>query len=55
MVTELLKACELPKTDCKIAKFLRQIMSAGQGMHRSIREPKRYDDSTDGMWSANSV
>ena len=34
MVTELLKACELPKTDCKIAKFLRQIMSAAEELHR---------------------
>ena len=34
MVTELLKGCELPDSDRKIAKFLRQIMSATEELHR---------------------
>jgi len=34
MVTELLKAYELPGSDRKIAKFLRQIMSAAEELHR---------------------
>ena len=33
MVTELLKGCELPDSDRKIAKFLRQIMSATEELH----------------------
>ena len=34
MVTELLTDCELPSTDHKIAKFLKQIMSAVEELHR---------------------
>ena len=34
MVTELLKACELPRTDRKIARFLKQVMSAAEELHR---------------------
>ena len=34
MVTELLTECELPCTDRKIAKFLKQIMSAAEELHR---------------------
>ena len=34
MVTELLTDCELPSTDRKIAKFLKQIMSAVEELHR---------------------
>jgi serine/threonine protein kinase len=34
MVTELLKGCELPRSDRKIAKFLKQIMSAVEELHR---------------------
>jgi len=34
MVTELLKGCELPRSDRKIAKFLKQIMSAAEELHR---------------------
>ena len=34
MVTELLKGYELPDSDLKIAKFLRQIMSAAEELHR---------------------
>lgn len=34
MVTELLTDCELPGTDRKIAKFLRQVMSATEELHR---------------------
>ena len=33
MVTELLTDCELPSTDRKIAKFLKQIMSAVEELH----------------------
>ena len=34
MVTELLKVCELPASDRKIAKFLGGIMSATEALHR---------------------
>ena len=34
MVTELLKSCDLPATDRKVAKFLKQIMSAVEELHR---------------------
>ena len=34
MVTELLKGYELPKSDRKIAAFLKQIISAVDGLHR---------------------
>ncbi|MBR4416646.1 MAG: serine/threonine protein kinase [Victivallales bacterium] len=34
MVTELLKGCELPDSDRKIVKFLEQIMSAVEELHR---------------------
>ena len=34
MVTELLKVCELPASDRKIAKFLGGIMSAAEALHR---------------------
>ena len=34
MVTELLKGCELPTSDRKIAKFLNGIMSAVEALHR---------------------
>jgi serine/threonine protein kinase len=34
MVTELLKCCELPSSDHKVAVFLNQIMSAAEELHR---------------------
>ena len=34
MVTELLKGCELPSSDYRVAEFLRQIMSAVEELHR---------------------
>ena len=34
MVTELLKCCELPSSDHKVAVFLNQIMSATEELHR---------------------
>ena len=34
MVTELLKCCELPSSDHKVAVFLYQIMSAAEALHR---------------------
>ena len=34
MVTELLRGCELPKGDMKVAAFLKQVISAAEELHR---------------------
>ena len=46
MVTELLTECELPSTDRKIAKFLKQIMSATEELIATSSQPTSFRGPT---------